>query len=449
MDDPENILYNQCIGIDRLCNDYSSTIVTYLNRGKYIKKGKKVYHKDVPSEIPNVLPVSFYTKYPNRYNGVCNHLVHAASNRNKFPNISLKWFPNGRMLLAGTQGGKFIMWNGITFQFDDIKRFPVGTGSVTCFEWSPFGDFLVAGDEYGKLALLSPALSLLNTNLYEGMNNGILDLSLSPNGSKFVACSDTYSPHIFDIQTTTLEGLLAAENIGSTSISCLQWNPYKNLVVTGSRTNIITLWDPMNKSQITSIYAHKSPIHKILWNPNGITFLTTALDGLVKLWDVRILKPLLTYKIAASNQDESVYLTNINNINLLKSSKAVTVVTAMSWNPVQTNVFAVGDNKSRLFHFTTHFTEPVSTVDLRVTDEKTPSTTSMDFHPFGHLLATCSDDRYVRFWSRSILGGHNRLYTQDSHFILDDKVKHAPFTRFDFKNEIEVERIPSMKNIDK
>ncbi|BAM39610.1 uncharacterized protein TOT_010001064 [Theileria orientalis strain Shintoku] len=449
MDEFEGIPYTQCIGIDRLCNDYSSTLVPYLLRGKYLRRRKKVHHKDVPSELRNVMPVCFYAKLPNQYNGVCSHLVHSATNRNKFPNISLKWFPNGRMLLAGTQGGKFIMWNGITFQFDDIKRFPVGTGSVTCFEWSPFGDFLVAGDEYGKLALLSPALSLLNTNLYEGMNNSILDLSLSPNGSKFVACSDTYSPHIFDVQTSALEGMLVAENIGSTSITCLQWNPFKNLVVTGSRTNIITLWDAKNRGQITSIYAHKSPLHKILWNPNGVTFLTTALDGLVKLWDVRILKPLLMYRVTSTNQEDSIYMSNVNNINVLKTTKAVTIVTAMSWNPVQTNVFAVGDNKSRLFHFTTDFTDPVSTVNLQETEDKYTTTTSMDFHPFGHLLATCSDDKYVRFWSRSMPGGHNRLSTEDAHFLELDNIKYSPFTRFKFKSQIDLTKIPSMKNIEK
>ncbi|EKX74305.1 WD domain, G-beta repeat domain containing protein [Theileria equi strain WA] len=436
----------QYVGVDRITVDYSSSVSPWLLKSKYYKRNKRLYHRDIPLESPRILPVSYYSGFVNQYNGVCNHLAHAASNRNKFPNVSLKWFPNGKTLLAGTQGGKFIMWNGTTFQFDDIKRFPVGTGSVTCIEWSPYGDYLIAGDEYGKLALLSPALSLLNTTLYEGLSNPILDISISPNGTKLCACADTYSPHIWDVQQCELEGLLTGENIGSTSVTCLQWHPYKSLIATGSRINVVSLWDPLSRTQISSFYAHKAPICKISWNPAGNTFITAGIDGLVKLWDLRYLKQLLVYKISTAAE---AAIPIIIGPNVLKTNRIVTMPTSLAWNPVQTNIFAVGDNKSRIMHFTTDFTDPVSEVDLCQIEDRHTSTLAMDFHPFGHLLATCSDDKFVRFWSRSMPGGDNQKFIHAKDLNEPDHVKYFSLSRFNFKNKIDVDELPSVANFDK
>ncbi|ORM39550.1 Polyadenylation factor subunit 2 [Babesia sp. Xinjiang] len=437
----DSIPLAQRMGIDRICIDYASTVVPWLTQGKYEKRLRIPRHRDTPLEFNSVRPNFCYSSFTNNYNGVCSNLAHASFNRNKFPIVSLRWFPNGKTLLAGSQGGKLIMWNGLTFQFDDIKRYPVSGGSVTALEWSPDGDYLISGDEYGKLALLSPALSLLDNTLFEGLNKPVLDLSMSQNGSKVCACADTYSPHIWDVQRHELEGILTGAHVDSSSVSCLQWHPTKSLIVTGSKINVVSLWDPSNRRQISTIHAHKAPICKVSWNPDGYSFLTSGVDGLVKLWDLRMMKQLLVYRIASNVPGTST----LNATNPTPPPmKMLTVPTTIGWNPVQRNVFAVCDNKSRMFFFSSHFSEPLVVINLNIADDRDTATLAMDWHPMGHLLATCSDDRIVRFWSRPHPGGLNKQQQDAKEFGDIEFVKSFPLTRFQLDGKLDISSFTSV-----
>ncbi|EDO07541.2 WD domain G-beta repeat family protein [Babesia bovis T2Bo] len=426
-EDPnDSIPLAQRMGVDRICIDYAPTLVPWLTHGKYERRLRIPRHRDTPLDFNIVRPPFCYSSFGNNYNGVCSHLAHASFNRNKFPIVSLRWFPNGKTLLAGSQGGKLIMWNGLTFHFDDIKRYPVSGGSVTALEWSPDGDYLISGDEYGKLALLSPALSLLDNTLFEGLSKPVLDLSMSHNGSKVCACADTYSPHIWDVQRRELEGVLSGAHVDTTSVSCLQWHPSRSLIATGSKINVVSLWDPSTREQISTIHAHKAPICKVSWNPDGYSFLTAGVDGLVKLWDLRMMKQLLLYRIATPVSSSTVTVSGANPTPM----KLMTIPTTIGWNPVQRNVFAVCDNKSRLFYFSSNFAEPLAVLNVNLGDERDTATLAMDWHPMGHMLATCSEDRVVRFWSRSQPGGLLQQHQEAREFADGELVKSFPLSRF-------------------
>ncbi|KAK1443183.1 WD40 repeat protein [Babesia gibsoni] len=436
----------QRMGIDRIAIDYASTLIPWMHKGKYRKKLKPPVHRDTPLDFNSVMPPFCYSSFNNYYNGVCSNLAHASYNRNKFPIISMRWFPNGKTLLAGSQGGKLIMWNGLTFQFDDIKRYPVSGGSVTALEWSPDGDFLVSADEYGKIALLSPALSLLDNTLFEGMNKPILDLSLSQNGKKVCACSDTYSPHIWDVPRRELEGVLSGDHIDSTSVTCLQWHPSKSLIATGSKINVVSLWDPVTRKQISSIHAHKAPICKISWNPEGYGFLTAGVDGLVKLWDLRMMKQLLVYKLTQPAAQHASYNPSGGPLPPTLAAKMLTIPTTIGWNPVQRNVFAVADNKSRIYFFSSDFPETLAEINVNMGEERDTATLAMDWHPMGHMLATCSEDRVVRFWSRSLPGGVNKQHQDVKEFSESSEfVKSFPLTRFKTKKKFDITSLPCVK----
>ncbi|GBE60124.1 WD repeat domain containing protein [Babesia ovata] len=439
-DSADSIPLTQRMGIDRISIDYAGTLVPWMTHGRYEKRIRVPRHRDTPLDFNSVRPAFCYSSFSNHYNGVCSNLAHASFNRNKFPIVSLKWFPNGKTLLAGSQGGKLIMWNGLTFQFDDIKRYPVSGGSVTAIEWSPDGDFLISGDEFGKLALLSPALSLLDNTLFEGLGKPVLDVSMSQNGSKVCACADTYSPHIWDVQRRHLEGVLSGEHVDSTSVSCMQWHPTKSLIATGSKINVVSLWDPATREHISTIHAHKAPICKISWNPDGYAFLTAAVDGLVKLWDLRMMKQLLVYKIASPPAPAA----NVNAAGqpMPPPVKMLTIPTTIGWNPVQRNVFSVCDNKSRLFFFSSDFAEPLAEINVNVTDDRDTATLAMDWHPMGHLLATCSDDRVVRFWSRSNPGGLNKQKENVKAFGDSEFVRSFPLSRYKFERKLDISTLP-------
>ncbi|SJK86348.1 pre-mRNA 3' end processing protein WDR33 [Babesia microti strain RI] len=414
-------------GIDRLTVDGYASLLPLLTDAKYAKRNTRVYYRDHPFYYHQLLPVQYFSGIPNDYCAIPAHLSHAASNRNKFPNVVLKWFPNGKSLLAGTQGGKLIVWNGLTFHFEDIKRFPVSSGSVTALEWAPTGDLLVAGDEYGKVALLSQALSLLDTKIFEGFSKTVYDLSLSPNASKLAGCADSFAPIIWDVSKRAIERRLTGEHIDASSATCLQWHTTMALVAAGTRTNCIHLWDPRADGSAATIHAHKSAVNKIQFNPKAHTNISNALlsagrDGMVKVWDLRLLTtPTQVHKLPQV-QDEPTHV----------KYPQPCFPSSIAWHPIQTNIFSVADNKSRIMYYTTDLHQEMKLLHINLPQlpDRDVCTLSMAWHPLGHLLASCSDDKFVRFWCRSPPGGirgHclNVKMLQDIHYKQQEWQKSA------------------------
>ncbi|KAF8817995.1 WD domain, G-beta repeat-containing protein, partial [Cardiosporidium cionae] len=310
------------------------------------------------------------------------------------------WFPNGHKLLSGTPLGELAIWNGTHFGFEDIKRLPLGGGAITALKWSPKEDRLYAGDAFGQVMTLSEALNPLENQAFEGLSHHILDLSLSPFGDKLAACADACNPIVWDVETREVERYLRALHFDTNSTTCMEWHPEKALVATGSAVNWLYLWDPRTSEPVASELAHKRSIVSLRWNPNGTHLLTCSKDTLIKLWDLRSLKPLQTYHLTD-------YVPSMEGYTepTAPSKAALVEPLCCSWNPIQHHIFAVGDSSGGLSYWSKDQSEkPLCYINKAhggyVRNERDNHLVSLDWHPMGHLLATSSNNKYIRFWSR-------------------------------------------------
>lgn len=89
-------------------------------------------------------------------------------------------------------------------------------------------------------------------------------------------------------------------------VKCLDWHPYRSLIVSGSRDSAVKLWDPKQggcvrydcvnckllhfEAVCSTISSHKKQINCCQWNQNGNWLATGSMDGLVKLFDIRVMK---------------------------------------------------------------------------------------------------------------------------------------------------------------
>ena len=66
--------------------------------------------------------------------------------------------PEGRRLLAGVHNGEFMLWNGMSFNFETVTA--MGSSSLRTAEWSNKQDWLVAelGDAVDTMRVLKRAL---------------------------------------------------------------------------------------------------------------------------------------------------------------------------------------------------------------------------------------------------------------------------------------------------
>lgn len=46
-------------------------------------------------------------------------------------------------------------------------------------------------------------------------------------------------------------------------VKTVEWHPYKSLIVSGSKDNLIKLWDPRTGNSLSTLYGHKNTVMKV------------------------------------------------------------------------------------------------------------------------------------------------------------------------------------------
>jgi WD40 repeat protein len=138
---------------------------------------------------------------------------------------------------------------------------------------------------------------------------------------------------------------------------------------------------------LSTLYGHKNTVTKVAWNNNGNWLLTASRDQLIKLYDIRTMREIVSLK--GHNKE----------------------VTSLAWHPLCESVFASGGMDGQLAFWN---------VGAKGSDEpeKIPYAHDMaiwdlQWHPAGHLLATGSNDRGTKLWARNRLGTTNGLSESD------------------------------------
>jgi polyadenylation factor subunit 2 len=102
-------------------------------------------------------------------------------------------------------------------------------------------------------------------------------------------------------------------------VKCLDWHPVTSLLASGSKDNLVKLWDPKSGKNLTTMYVqrtchthnttrvayvrllgrrhgHKNTILAVEWNKNGNWLLTGSRDQLLKIFDIRTMRELQTFR---------------------------------------------------------------------------------------------------------------------------------------------------------
>ena len=62
-------------------------------------------------------------------------------------------------------------------------------------------------------------------------------------------------------------------------VKTVEWHPYKSLIVSGSKDNLVKLWDPRTGNSLSTLYGHKNTVMKVReWGDGPRTTLGVFLE---------------------------------------------------------------------------------------------------------------------------------------------------------------------------
>ena len=372
--------------------DYGSSMVQWMQHRQPRYKGgfRMDMERPSPSYVVDMLPPA--ARPASAADAVPAKLLHSSLNKIKHPINIVRWTPEGRRLLTGSSSGEFTLWNGMGFNFETILQ--AHDSAIRAASYSHNEDWLVSADQDGIVKYWQPNFN--NVKAIQAHGDPIRDLAFSPNDSKFVTACDDATLKIFDFAGGIEESTLTGHGWDAKSVD---WHPTKGLLVSGSKDHQVKLWDPRTGRCLTTLHGHKNTIAKTKFEPiRGQLLATCARDQTARIFDLRMMR----------------------DVCLLKGHEKD--ISTLTWHPVHINLLTTGGADGSIFHYL--LDEPNTPQGIATTmppyDSADPSSApaqtiypahklqyahdfsvwSLDWHPLGHILASGSNDRVTRFWTR-------------------------------------------------
>lgn len=352
--------------IHRRTIDYNSHAVTYLENRVWQRdcRDQRSIQPD-PLYTSSIMPALAYVKNP--VYSVATKCIRTSMNKLPCPIFCVCWTPEGRRLITGASSGEFTLWNGLTFNFETILQ--AHDASCRTMVWSHNDQWMITGDHSGFIKYWQTNMN--NVKMYQAHKESVRSLSFCPTDNKFASSSDDGTVRIWDFVRCHEEKILRGHGA---DVKFVDWHPQKGLLASGSKDTQqpVKLWDSKSGQSLATLHIHKGTVMSVRWNQNGNWLLSASRDHLVKVFDIRAMKELQTFR---GHKKEAC---------------------SLAWHPVHESLFASGGSVGDIVYWMVGQEKEVASVE--VAHENMVWT--LAWHPLGHILASGSNDHTTKFWAR-------------------------------------------------
>ncbi|CAD2218268.1 WD-40protein [Angomonas deanei] len=332
--------------------------------------------------------------------------------RERISIFDLKWAPSGRRLLCSTSQGEFLLFNGQSFGLEIRTKAHEDNRSCRAIAWGARNDFILSGDEAGKVNLWTSDLVLVGG--LETNHRAVREITWAPSEAKFCTAGQDGMAKVWD---TVRVGSREHEEVKleghGGDVTTVHWHPYRALLATGSQDTQCRLWDPRTAASgsLASLRGHGQTVSCVRWHPDGSSLLTASKDGCAKLWDIRRAeKELLCFRGHSSGVDK------------------------VEWHPSVPDLFAstgtdgnviywmVDEGDRTVVHGVPEVYTGAAQIEAahgRFRDQPNPIF-CLAWSPLGNLLTTSGTE--VKYWTRNKPGAMEEHDQREEDDILDEDV---------------------------
>ncbi|KAK8489472.1 hypothetical protein V6N11_045039 [Hibiscus sabdariffa] len=279
--------------------DYTSTVVRYMQiRMSQRDSRDRTTLQPTPAAAIDMLPAAAYLDNPST--SFAAKFVHTSLNKNRCSINCVLWTPSGRRLITGSQSGEFTLWNGQSFNFEMILQ--AHDQAIRSMIWSHNDNWMVSGDDGGAIKYWKNNMNNVKVNK-SAHKESVRDLSMglcqvpggafinrqAMGGMSKVLIGILQNPYWFQVEKITLSNfgmLRQGESHGhKNTVLCVKWNQNGNWVLTAGKDQIIKLYDIRTMKELESFRGHRKDVTALSWHPfHEEYFVSGSFDGSIFHW---------------------------------------------------------------------------------------------------------------------------------------------------------------------
>ena len=391
----------------RNATDIGTTYVHWIHNRRPKGRNSRAFEAERPtaSYVEDMLPPAARRAKPA--DSIPAKHLHSSLNKVRHPVNVVRWTPEGRRLLAGSTSGEFTLWNGTGFNFETIMQ--AHDTAVRAVVYSHNDEWLLSSDQEGVVKYWQTNFN--NVKEIKAHDGPVRDLAFAPTDSKFVTASDDNTMKIYDFASSAEQSILTDHQW---DVKSVDWHPTKGLLVSGSKDHAVKLWDPRTGRCLSTLHGHKNTVAMTRFEPtNGVLLASCARDPTARVFDLRMMRDVFLLK----GHDKEI--------------------SSLVWHPIHSSLLTTAGGDGAMLHYL--LDEQNAPQDTAATmspyDSQNPSEApaqtlypahkvpyaheyaiwSMDWHPLGHILASGSNDKIARFWTRPRPGDNS--YMSDRYHL--------------------------------
>ncbi|KAK1081444.1 pre-mRNA cleavage and polyadenylation factor (CPF) complex subunit [Friedmanniomyces endolithicus] len=377
----------------RNATDIGTTYVRWMQNRRAPGRSLRGFEVERPSSsyIADILPPAAYKARPA--DSIPAKHLHSSLNKVRQPVNVVKWTPEGRRLLTGSTSGEFTLWNGTGFNFETIMQ--AHDVAIRSIRYSHSNEWLLSADQDGVVKYWQTNFN--NVQSIRAHDDApVRDVAFAPTDTKFVTAADDTTMKLWDFASGTHESTLSGHQW---DVKCADWHPTKGLIASGSKDHTVRLWDPRTGRCLTTLHGHKNTLTMVRFEPsNGVLLASCAREQNGRVFDIRMMRDVFMLK---GHEKE---------------------ISCLTWHPIHSSLLTTAGNDGSMFHYLLDEQSPPPGIAATVSPYDSPNPAdapaqtlypahrvlhaheyaiwSMDWHPLGHVLASGSNDRATRFWTR-------------------------------------------------
>ena len=314
-----------------------------------------------------MLPKSGLTKPEN---DICVKLYSSIKNKiDNRPVNCIKFFSDSKKILYGTTNG-FLTVVDVFNPFDMRTYHKLESKpSIRALQFNKDETFFLTGDKNGNVTYFknNSGENFLKKNYIQLHNDTITDISFSINSTKFVTSSDDKTAKIVDFISAKNELIFKHRS----DVKSCEWNPYRNIVVSGGKDQLIEIWDPNSGMTIQTLHSHNNSINRIRFNQNGNWIISGSKDHTVKVTDIRMMKEL---QVCKGHDSE---------------------VNTLRWHPEHEDIFCSAGADQKIIYW-----KVGQEKNYVINNAHDKEIFDLCFNKSGTLLASGSNDLHLKLWMR-------------------------------------------------